>query len=79
MKFGSRALQKNLRKIDSMAKDLAALGNKIGGIMKDTEDNTKSIKDNEKSIKVNEKSTKNNEKSIKDNTDEIKKLEVHTF
>merc|ERR1711962_196361 len=58
MGFGSRALQKNLKKIDSMAKDLVALGRKIGGIMKDTEDNTKSIKDNEKSINDNEKSTK---------------------
>jgi len=76
MGFGSRALQKNLKKIDSMAKDLAALGKKIGGIMKDTEENTKSIKDNEKSINDNEKSTKNNEKSIKDNADEIKKLEM---
>merc|ERR1711962_1039455 len=28
MGFGSRALQKNLKKIDSMAKDLAALGKK---------------------------------------------------
>merc|ERR1712227_1198709 len=63
MKFGSRALQKNLNKIKSMAKDLADLEKKVGTIMKNTEDNKNSIK--------------NNEKSIKDNADNIEKLEMN--
>merc|ERR1712227_707308 len=77
MKFGSRALQKNLNKIKSMAKDLADLEKKVGTIMKNTEDNKNSIKKNEDSIKDNEKSTKDNEKSIKDNADNIEKLEMN--